>query len=114
MTNWLNRFSIWIAGFVGSMFSGVAGWAAKFFTKKAANIIGALTVLAVATLAFFAALNGLLVGISLVVPAFMVQAAGHAIPDNALACVSAVASGKMLRHVYDWKISLTKDRNYIT
>lgn len=107
MSGYLQRFGVWIASALSGLFGGLVTWFMNFFTKKVASAFAGFALIALATAAFFSAINSILLGITFVIPGYMVQAAGHVIPANLLPCLAAIAAAKVAAYAYAWKVKAT-------
>lgn len=96
----------WLAGLIGGLFSSLFTWFAQYFTRRFAVIAAVLVIIGSLTLGLFTALDALASGLSLAAPSWMLEAAGHFLPSNTLACVTAVTTAKLLRYAYDWNIRI--------
>lgn len=96
----------WLAGVLGSIFLGLVAGVSKYVTKRFALIAVAITALITVTATFFAAINALLVSISYVAPQQLVDSFFLFMPSNAIPCISAILSAKLLRWVYDWNVRI--------
>lgn len=93
----------WLAVSIGTFFSGLLAFFAKFVTKRVAIVGAAIGVILTITATFIAAIEGLLVGIAYAAPDFGVAFAFF--PPNMSACVSAIITAKILKWAYSWNVS---------
>jgi len=96
-------FLLALFGGIGSLFASLASLFALYVTKKIAVGLAAIAMILALTAAFWAALQGLIGGISASVPAELSIAASWVIPGNASACFSAYIAANVLRFAYDMK-----------
>lgn len=96
----------WLAGLLGGLFTSLFTWFATLLTKRLAVVAAAVLVIGTVTLGFFAALNALIAGLGLVLPAEALQGAAHVLPPNTSACITAMATAKTLRWGYDWNVKI--------
>lgn len=92
----------WLGGVLGSFFSALFSFFATYVTKRLALVAAAVVLLISLTAAFWAALEGLVSGLSFALPAPYVAMFDHFVPGNATACLSIVISARLFRYVYDW------------
>lgn len=96
----------WLAGVLGGLFSSLFNFFATYITKRFAIIAAAVLVIVALTSAFFAALQAMVAGLSLVVPSSVVQLAAFVLPSNVDECASIVVASRLLRYAYDWNIKI--------
>jgi len=92
-----------LVAFIAQIATTLFGW---FFIAKARNVtinLVIITLLIGLTLALTLAIYTLATGLSYVTPPFWSQTAGMFIPNNAIPCVSAIYSARLLRWVWEWK-----------
>ncbi|MDK9775538.1 MULTISPECIES: DUF5455 family protein [unclassified Vibrio] len=92
-----------LAAFIAQIATTVFGW---FFIAKARNVsiqLTIITMIIILTTALTLAIHAIAAGLSFVVPPYLSQAMSMFIPNNAIPCVSAVYSAKLLRWVWSWK-----------
>lgn len=92
-----------LAAFIAQIATTLFGW---FFIARARNVtinLVILTLLIGLTAALTLAIYTLGVGLFYVVHPQWSQAAGMFIPNNAIPCVSAIYSARLLRWVWEWK-----------
>lgn len=75
----------------------------RFFTKKVAIGLVAVSILAALTATFYAALEAVASGLSVVTPDAIQVAASWIIPTNTSACIAAVGAARLARFAYDWQ-----------
>lgn len=92
----------WLAGIIGSLFTVVFGFLAKFLTKRfalfAAFVVGLLALFGV----FLGVITSLLSGLSYVVPTEWTQYAGFVMPSNFKPCLTAVATAHVAKYAFSW------------
>lgn len=96
----------WLASVLGSLFSGVVVWAAQFLTKRLAIVAAAVAVVIALTVTFFTALQALVTGLGLVLPAEVLQGAALLLPSNTDTCLTAMMTARTARYAYDWNIKI--------
>lgn len=96
----------WLASLLGGLFSSLFVWFATVLTKRLAIVAAAIIVLGAVTVGFFAALQTLISGLGLVLPAEVLQGASHILPANTSACVTAMLTARTARYAYDWNIKI--------
>ncbi|EGQ9308592.1 hypothetical protein F7U82_24530 [Vibrio parahaemolyticus] len=92
-----------LVAFLSQIATTLFGW---FFIAKARNVtinLVILTLLIGLTVTLTLAIYTLAMGLSYVAPPMWSQAAGMFIPNNAVPCVSAIYSARLLRWVWEWK-----------
>ena len=92
-----------LVAFIAQLATTLFGW---FFIAKSRNLtlnLVIMTLLIGLTVTLTLAIYTLGAGLSYVVHPQWSQAAGMFIPNNAVPCVSAVYSARLLRWVWEWK-----------
>lgn len=90
-----------LAGLLGSAFSGLFSWFAQFLTRKVALIATAITAVVGLTAGLLLAFTGLINGIVAVLPAGA-QLGFALLPPNTIPCLTAYVSALTLKWAYDW------------
>lgn len=103
-----------LATLVVSLFGSIASFFGLQLAKKTIFATAAIAAGLVLTLAMFAAIQGLLVGIVYIFPPWAGGWFVAVIPSNAVACVGAIISAKLARFVYDYNMENLKIASYIT
>lgn len=93
-----------LVAFLAGIFGQLVAFFAKWMTTKLAMQLTIITALVALTVAAFAAIKSLMLGISLVAPDYLVNAASLVIPDNAALCVASLISAHAIRYVWVWKV----------
>lgn len=96
----------WLAGILGSLFTGIVGFFVQFFTKRLAIVVAGVAIIVTLTAGLFTALEGLLSGLTYIVPTEISAGAALVTPSNLTACISIIISAKMLRYAYDWNVKV--------
>lgn len=96
----------WLAGILGGLFGALIDVFARFLTKRLAIVAAAVALIVGLTTAFFATLNSLAAGLIGVMPPDMVALAGHFLPSNTDACISAYLAAYAARWVYEWNVKV--------
>ena len=91
---------------IGSIITGLVTWFAQFMTKRLAVLATVITIIVSLTLAFIAAIEGILAGLTYVAPDL--SGAFAILPGNFSACVSAIVSAKLLKWAYGWHVSFVQ------
>jgi len=95
-----------LTGVLGSLAAGAITFIAQLLTKRLALVTVAVGIIATVTAGFYAAIQALISGIAVSVPAEITQYAGIVCPDNAPGCAAAVISAHFLRWAYDWHVKI--------
>jgi len=104
-----------LAAFIGGLFSGLIEWFAKFFTKKVAFQFAVVASILSITAVFSAVIWGLYAAIEVAAPVGVSCGIGLIVPFNAVPAVSVILSARIIRWVYEWKITFISDyKNFIT
>lgn len=98
--------------FLATLLGSLAGFFGQWMTKKAALGTAALASILALTLGFWAALKAAASAVLIAAPA--ICELSWLIPNNAMACLSAMIAGTVVRAVYDWHIQNIKVLSYIT
>lgn len=75
----------------------------RFFTKKVALSLVAVSVLAALTASFYAGLEALTSSLTVVTPTAIQIAASWIVPSNTSVCLAAVGAARLARFAYDWQ-----------
>lgn len=90
-----------IQGLIQGLFVGLTGYLAKFFTQKIAKAGAIFLILVSINVAFIAAINLALTGISMAAPEWLTIAWGWFMPANAEEVLAAYGAIYVARWVYD-------------
>ena len=101
---------LWLATLLGSLFSGLATFLVQYFTRRALIIAAAVTAISVLTVAFFAAVLGILNALLGAVPQPVLIGASWFMPSNAPSCFAAIVTAHALRWVYEWNVKVIQFR----
>ena len=96
----------WLATAIGSLFTSTLGFFAAFVTRRIAILTAVITVIISLTLAFIAAIEGLISGISYAAPDL--SGAFAILPVNFSSCLSVIVTAKILKWAYGWNIALAQ------
>lgn len=96
----------WLGGLLISAFTALFLWFVQIFTKRLALVAAALVFIIGLTTALWAALEGLISGLTLALPSEFTQAIGLILPSNTTTCVAIMVSASMLKYAYDWNIKV--------
>lgn len=92
-----------LAVFLGQLAANVLGWfAAKMSRSLAINLTVITMIIGVAT-GIALSLLAILQGLSYVAPPYLSQAFSYFVPSNAVPCVSAIFSARLIRWVWSWQ-----------
>lgn len=94
----------WLASLLGGLFTSLITFFTQYLSRRLAIVLAVLAAISVLTVAFFTAIGLLMSGLSVLMPDFMQQGAGHFWPSNGQACISAMASGHVFRFAYEWNV----------
>lgn len=92
-----------IATFLAGLAAQLFGFLATRFTRQVAinlTIIGMIIGLATAVAL---SIYGVMASLSYVVPPYVNQGMSYFIPDNAIPCLSAIFSARVIRWVWEWQ-----------
>lgn len=105
-----------LAGWLLTLFSGLAGWFGAWVSKKIAFALAAVGVFSAATVALYGVLSALLNGITATLPTWpgMEWAIYMAVPPNAPAVVAAVISADAAVALYRWNMENLRLLAYVT
>jgi len=95
-----------IAGLLSSIFTGTLVFFAQFMTRKLALVIAGIAAVSAVTIAFFTALNGLLLAIAVAVPQPIVTGYHLFMPSNLDECITAIVTAKTLAWAYGWNLRI--------
>ena len=96
----------WLAGVIGAFFVAMFTWLVQFVTKKIALVLAVVSVIALVTTTFFAAIHSVIAALSFVSPPFLSTAVSWVVPDNFTACVSAILTAHLLKWAYAWQVRI--------
>lgn len=94
----------WLASLLGGLFTSLLGFFTQYLSRRLAVVLLIVAALVTLTTAFFVAIGALISGLTVVMPGFVASGLGHIWPSNMQACVSAIASGHVLRFAYEWNV----------
>ena len=101
---------LWLATFLGSLFSSLVAFFFTYMTKRLAIVVAVVIAIASVTLVFFAAVAALMNAIVAASPPFFSTAVSLVVPDNFPLIVSTVLSAHVLRWVYVWNVKVIQYR----
>ena len=103
------------ASFIGGLFASLVTWFAKFFTNKAAFHFAVVTAILSVTSVFAATIYSLYAAVAAVAPSGTACGMSLIVPWNAVPAVSIIMGARVIRWVYEWKITFISDyKNYLT
>ena len=104
-----------LAATLGGLFAGLIEFLAKTYSKRVAFQLAVVASIVAVTAAFSAAIYAIYLTIAVVAPSGTACGIALIVPFNAVPCVSAVMSAKVVRWVYEWKITFISDyKHYLT
>ena len=87
-----------------SLVGGLAQFFVQFVSKKIAFGLAAVTTLSVITVALFVAMRTILTSIAITIgDPMVIMGLGMAVPDNAPACITAIATCWSACTLYSWQ-----------
>ncbi|MFB9136826.1 DUF5455 family protein [Vibrio sp. AK197] len=92
-----------IAMFLGNLAAQVLGWFVQRMSRRLAVNLTILTMVAGLTVTTSAALYGIVNGLSFVIPSYLSEGISLFVPDNAIPCVAAIGSARIIRWVWEWQ-----------
>ena len=93
-----------LVAFLAGIFGQIVAFFAKWVSTKIAMQLTILTALVGLTVAVFTGIRTIMLGISVIAPDYLVQAASLVVPDNAALCLSSIISANVIRYVWVWKV----------
>lgn len=100
--------------FLANLVGGLAAWLGQWFTKKAALAMAASAAFIALTVAMWAGLKALIVGVEMTLPVALQGGIAQVIPANLPMALSIIVSAKIARTVYEWHVENLKIMSYIT
>ncbi|WP_089138188.1 DUF5455 family protein [Vibrio rumoiensis] len=98
-----------LAIFLGQLAATILGWLATRITRSVAINLTVLTMVLGLALTTALALSAIFNGLSYVVPPELSQGFAFFMPDNAIPCISAIFSARVIRFVWQWQFyAITK------
>ena len=94
-----------LAGFLMSILGSFIAFFTKYFTKRIAVFTAVLTAVTLLTVTFWAALYGLISGVSLAIPTSMQPLLGI-LPSNTEFCISVIFTARIASYVYSWNAKI--------
>ncbi len=92
-----------LATFFAGLFGQLIGWLAQYVTRRMAVTTTAITALVALAATMTFTLNTIANAISVSVPPELSQGISMFMPDNAIPCLSAVASARLIRWAWEWQ-----------
>lgn len=92
-----------LAVFITGLFGQLIGWLAQYVTRRVAVASTAITALVTLAVALTVTLNGIASNLSVAIPSELAQGIGMFVPDNAVPCLSAVLSARLIRWAWEWQ-----------
>lgn len=98
-----------LAIFLSQLAATILGWFATRLTRSVAINLTVLTMVFGLALTTSLAIYAVLSGLSYVVPPYLSQGFAYFVPDNAVPCLSAIFSARVIRWVWEWQFyAITK------
>ena len=98
-----------LAIFLSQLAATILGWFATRVTRSVAINLTVLTMVVGLALTTALALNAIFSGLSYVVPPSLAQGFSYFVPSNAVPCLSAIFSARVIRWVWQWQFyAITK------
>lgn len=98
-----------LAMFLGQLAANVLGWFAARMTRSLAINLTVLTMIIALAAGIALSLLAILQGLSYITPPYLGQAFSYFVPANAIPCVSAIFSARIIRWVWTWQFyTITK------
>ena len=101
---------LWLATFLGSIFTAVFSAFLQFATKKIAIILSVVSAIGFLTVAFFAAILVIIHQLATVAPDIVVQGASLIMPSNLPLIASLCLTARVVRWVYEWNVKVIQYR----
>jgi hypothetical protein len=96
----------WLATAIGTFFTSTIGFFAAYLTRRIAVVTAVVAVILSLTVAFIAAIEGMISSIPYVAPDF--TGAFAIVPGNFSTCVSIMLTAKVLKWAYSWNVALAQ------
>lgn len=102
-----------LAAWLGTLFSGVLGFFLAHLGKRAANYAALTAATAAAFAALWLTVTGLVAGLQLVMPAFIVIPLSWVLPGNLTECVSVYLAVQTALAGYRWHKETVRAASYV-
>ncbi|MBL4830177.1 MAG: DUF5455 family protein [Aliivibrio sp.] len=93
-----------LAAFFTTLAANLVAWFTRFMSRGAAFNLVVVSLIVGLALTATAAINTMAFGLSFVLPDELVRGISMIMPTNAVPCVSAVFSAKLVRWVWEWQL----------
>lgn len=90
-----------LAALIQGGLGSILGWLTAGVARKAGTIAAAVAAFVYFAAEMKTAIDGLIAGIAVAIPADILTAASWIIPSNAGACIAAIVSGHLARWAFD-------------
>jgi hypothetical protein len=100
----------WLASILGGLFVSIFTFLAQYLTKRLALVLAVVIAISGLTVAFFAAIVGILSGLAQVTPPQLNLALGLVYPTNANLLIASIISARLSRWVYEWNVKVIQLR----
>lgn len=101
---------LWLASFLGTIFTAIVSALMTHFSKRIAIILAVVAAIAALTTGFFLAIYSIASGLASVAPPFVLTAWSLIVPSNLTILISAMLTARVLRWVYDWNVKVIQYR----
>ncbi len=92
-----------LASFLAGLAAQIFGFLATKYTKSVAiNLTVIAMIIALAT-GFALSIKAVIAGLGYIAPPYLTQGFSYFIPDNAIPCLSAIFSARVIRWVWEWQ-----------
>ena len=92
-----------LAVFIGQLAATVLGWFAVRMTRGLALNLVVVTMVIGLAVAIATSMMVVISGLSYLTPSYINQAFSYFVPSNAIPCVSAIFSARVIRWVWQWQ-----------
>lgn len=101
---------LWLATFLGTLFTSVVTFFLTFMTKRLAFLAAVVAAITAVTVAFFAAIHLLMVSVIAIAPPYFAESVSFVVPSNFPFLLSVWLSARLLRWVYEWNVKIIQMR----
>ncbi len=93
-----------LVAFISSLAGNLVAWFTRYMSRGAAFNLVVVTLLVGLAVTTASSIYALATGLSYALPSELVRALSMVIPSNAVPCVSAIFSAKLIRWVWEWQV----------